>query len=150
MLLFGQLFCCDEAQSVRMLILEEERALADAEVDEKIDVRPHPPFMSNQQKMAAKERAEQRFGEDLSLCDKSVICRKNCTTYSSAISLVSPPPLSLILANFRLKEFELQRVQKTSNQNQTQNRFFPSGELKYVSLLCTSSYYLNYLVGRLS
>lgn len=78
-----QQFCCEKAQSVRMLILEEERLLADVEMDEKIDVRPHPPFMSKQQKRAAKERAEQRFGEDLSLCDKSVISLENkCSLYS--------------------------------------------------------------------
>ncbi|XP_063070552.1 glutamate-rich protein 6-like isoform X2 [Engraulis encrasicolus] len=58
-----QLFCCDKAQSVRMLILQEERALAGVEVDKKIDVGPHPPFMSKQQKRAAKERAEQRLRE---------------------------------------------------------------------------------------
>ncbi|KAL2081666.1 hypothetical protein ACEWY4_023519 [Coilia grayii] len=58
-----QLFCCDKARSMRMLILKEERALAGVEVDKKIDVGPHPPFMSKQQKQAAKERAEQRLRE---------------------------------------------------------------------------------------
>ncbi|XP_062389658.1 glutamate-rich protein 6-like [Sardina pilchardus] len=56
-------FCCERAQAVRMLILEEERALADLELDKKIDVGPHAPFMSKHQKRAAKERAEQRLRE---------------------------------------------------------------------------------------
>ena len=59
-----QLFCCERAQKMRAFLLEEERALASMEMNRKIDVGPHPPFMNKHEKRAAKERAEQRW-EDL-------------------------------------------------------------------------------------
>ncbi|CAB1329090.1 unnamed protein product, partial [Coregonus sp. 'balchen'] len=81
------LFCCERAQKMREFLLEEERALAAVEVNRKIDVGPHPPFMNKHEKRAAKERAEQR-----------------------------------------LREWELQKVLNTGNQN----RFF-SGQIKTIS-----------------
>ncbi|XP_041699577.2 uncharacterized protein LOC121536373 [Coregonus clupeaformis] len=57
------LFCCERAQKMREFLLEEERALAAVEVNRKIDVGPHPPFMNKHEKRAAKERAEQRLRE---------------------------------------------------------------------------------------
>ncbi|XP_042175922.1 glutamate-rich protein 6-like [Oncorhynchus tshawytscha] len=57
------LFCCERAQKMRAFLLEEERALAAMEMNRKIDVGPHPPFMNKHEKRAAKERAEQRLLE---------------------------------------------------------------------------------------
>ncbi|XP_071210574.1 glutamate-rich protein 6-like isoform X1 [Salvelinus alpinus] len=57
------LFCCERAQKMRAFLLEEERALAAREMNRKIDVGPHPPFMNKHEKRAAKERAEQRLRE---------------------------------------------------------------------------------------
>uniref|UniRef100_A0A8C7W169 FAM194 C-terminal domain-containing protein n=2 Tax=Oncorhynchus mykiss TaxID=8022 RepID=A0A8C7W169_ONCMY len=57
------LFCCERAQKMRAFLLEEERALASMEMNRKIDVGPHPPFMNKHEKRAAKERAEQRLLE---------------------------------------------------------------------------------------
>ncbi|XP_067117321.1 glutamate-rich protein 6-like [Osmerus mordax] len=83
------IFCCERAVKMREFLLEKERALAAVEANRKIDVGPHPPFMSKKEKRVAKERADQR-----------------------------------------LREWELQRVQKTGNQN----RFFSGGmQIKTIS-----------------
>lgn len=123
-----------------MHILEEERILADVEFDKKIDVRPHPPFMSKQQKKAAKERAEQRFGEDKLMWQISYFYEKQTQPILMASLLKDwshPHTHSLLPACFRLREFELQRVQHLGNQN----RCF-SGQFNSIKSLLGTSYYL--------
>ncbi|XP_015219356.2 glutamate-rich protein 6 isoform X2 [Lepisosteus oculatus] len=58
-----QLFCCEAHQKLCEFIWEEEEALSAAQAKRKIDVSPHPPFKSKQEKKAAKEKAAQKLRE---------------------------------------------------------------------------------------
>lgn len=57
---FIQLFCCEQAKQMRDLILEEREKLAQKQLDKKIDVNPHVPVMSEEEREAAKKQARAR------------------------------------------------------------------------------------------
>lgn len=138
-----QHFCCEKAQSVRMHILEEERILADVEMDKKIDVRPHPPFMSKQQKKAAKERAEQRFGEDKFMWQISYFCEKQMLPILMASLLKSwshPHPHTLSPPCM----FQAERIwaSKSTTFGQSESHYLRSVKKQIKSLLDTSHYWM--------
>lgn len=57
---FVQLFCCEQAKQMRELILEEREQLAQRESDRKIDVTPHVPIRSEEERETAKKQARER------------------------------------------------------------------------------------------
>ncbi|KAF1382612.1 hypothetical protein PFLUV_G00145590 [Perca fluviatilis] len=57
----SELFCCELAKQMRELIIGEREKLAEEESDRKIDVNPHVPVMSEEERTAAKERAKERL-----------------------------------------------------------------------------------------
>ncbi|XP_031152366.1 glutamate-rich protein 6-like [Sander lucioperca] len=58
---FERLFCCELAKQMRDLIMGKRDKLAEEESDRKIDVNPHVPVMSEEEREAAKERAKERL-----------------------------------------------------------------------------------------
>ncbi|XP_042350737.1 glutamate-rich protein 6-like [Plectropomus leopardus] len=56
-----RLFCCEQAKHMRELIMGERERLAQKESDRKIDVNLHAPFMSEEEREAAKEQARDRL-----------------------------------------------------------------------------------------
>ncbi|XP_071331279.1 uncharacterized protein [Trachinotus anak] len=58
---FERLFCCEQAKQMREFILEEGKKLAQKDSDRKIDVNPHAPITSEEEREAARERVRQRL-----------------------------------------------------------------------------------------
>ncbi|KAL3056318.1 hypothetical protein OYC64_018917 [Pagothenia borchgrevinki] len=58
---FKRLFCCKQAKQMRELIMGERETLAQKESARKIDVNPHDPVMSEEEKEAAKKQAKERL-----------------------------------------------------------------------------------------
>ncbi|KAK5890355.1 hypothetical protein CesoFtcFv8_013880 [Champsocephalus esox] len=57
---FKRLFCCKQAKQMRELIMGERERLAQKESARKIDVKPHDPVMSHEEREAAKKQAKER------------------------------------------------------------------------------------------
>ncbi|XP_033984818.1 glutamate-rich protein 6-like [Trematomus bernacchii] len=57
---FKRLFCCKQAKQMRELIMGERETLAQKESARKIDVNPHDPVMSEEEREAAKKQAKER------------------------------------------------------------------------------------------
>ncbi|XP_033966469.1 glutamate-rich protein 6-like [Pseudochaenichthys georgianus] len=58
---FKRLFCCKQAKQMRELIMGERERLAQRESARKIDVKPHDPVMSEEEREAAKKQAKERL-----------------------------------------------------------------------------------------
>lgn len=57
---FIKLLCCEQARQMRKIILEERGKLAEKESNKKIDVDPHDPVLSEEERKAAKEKAREK------------------------------------------------------------------------------------------
>ncbi|GAA6228748.1 glutamate-rich protein 6-like isoform X1 [Lates japonicus] len=56
-----RLFCCEQAKQMRDLIMEERKKLIQKETVRKIDVNPHAPITSEEEREAVKEQARKRL-----------------------------------------------------------------------------------------
>ncbi|XP_071331269.1 glutamate-rich protein 6-like isoform X2 [Trachinotus anak] len=96
---FERLFCCEQAKQMREFILEEGKKLAQKDSDRKIDVNPHAPITSEEEREAARERVRQRLRmtkpkKDKLNKDNSHIEIKHKTSYrlSKEIPFISDEP----------------------------------------------------------
>ncbi|KAK5861068.1 hypothetical protein PBY51_022490 [Eleginops maclovinus] len=87
---FERLFCCKQAKHMRELIMGEREKLAQKESARKIDVNPHAPVMSEEEREAAEMKAKERMWllqlrrkpkKDNFIMDLSCIEIRHKTTY---------------------------------------------------------------------
>ncbi|MBN3322232.1 ERIP6 protein, partial [Atractosteus spatula] len=135
-----QLFCCEAHQKLCEFILEEEEALSAAQAKRKIDVSPHPPFKSKQEKKAAKEKAAQKLREwELQRFKNSMtqtrFFTKGLQTKTIAFRLSSENPAEQKQSHFPTEEvkdysqlFTLQPGEEMRKSTHAVRKFYPGGQ----------------------